>query len=1063
LKIDKKKLILEFMLINDVKMSPRILLQIFFILNIHFIYAQKGKPANIEMTVMPGISEAYFDAVKWRQLGPFRGGRSCTATGVPGKPNLYYMGTVGGGVWRTIDGGGTWECISDGYFGGSIGAVAVAESDPNVIYVGEGEQTLRGNVSPGKGLWRSTDAGKTWKYMGLPQSQHISRIRIHPTNPDLIYVGVLGNLWKSSTERGLYRSKDGGKNWEKILYENDRAGCGDVVFDPGNPRIIFASTWEMKRNGYRMDSGGEGSHLYKSTDGGDTWINISKNKGLPGGLWGIAGLTISPANPERIWACIEAEDGGLFRSDNGGQSWIKTSEDRELRQRAWYYSRITADSENPDVVYALNVPFLKSTDGGRTFKEMETPHSDHHDLWIDPANNQRMIVANDGGAQVSTDGGVNWTTYHNQPTAQFYRVTTDQSFPFKILGAQQDNSTVRISHRSTGSTLTDKDWEISAGGESAHLAPDPNNPEVVYAGTYKGYMSRFDHTTGQERSTNVWPFNPAGSGVEVMKYRFNWNFPLLFSPHNPKKLYAGSNYLHVTTNEGQSWEVISPDLTRNDPETLKSSGGPITQDNTGVEFYGNIFVIAESPKEEGVIWTGSDDGLLHVTRDGGKTWQNVTPPGSPKWNMFNCIDVNPHQPGSAYVAATHYKFGDYTPYLYKTVDYGKTWITITKGIDNTHYTRAIRVDPTRKGLLYAGTEWGMYISFDDGNYWQPFKLNLPIVSIHDLHIRDNTLIAATHGRSFWMIDDLSPIQEMNSEIKAKDFHLFTSKPTYRLAQENNAPSSLKEGENHPNGAVFHFYINDLAIKSPAISLEIFDDSGKSIQKWSKDSKNSKQKLNVTTGGNRFVWDLRYPGFTEFPGMVFYSSPNKGPKVMPGNYQATLSVDGKKSSIDFIVLPDPRLKNTQEDYKKQLDYLLKVRDKVSEANQAILDIRTIKKDLIYIKEKLGNQSLYKDLLIQAEELEREITKIENQIHQTKNIARQDALNYGIKVNNRLAFLLADQQLGDFPPTDQAEEVYDVLAKELDGYLNQLKPLIKSGVETLNAEAQKRQIPLLKEKG
>lgn len=1044
-------------------MSARILLLLLLVVNFQSVQAQKNKPASTEMTVMPGISEDYFDAVKWRQLGPFRGGRSCTATGVPGKPNLYYMGTVGGGVWRTTDGGGTWECISDGYFGGSIGAVAVSESDPNVIYVGEGEQTLRGNVSPGKGLWRSTDAGKTWKYIGLPQSQHISRIRIHPTNPDLIYVGVLGNLWKSSTERGLYRSKDGGKNWEKILYENDRAGCGDVVFDPGNPRIIFASTWEMKRNGYRMDSGGEGSHLYKSTDGGDTWVNISNGKGLPGGPWGIAGLAISPANPDRIWACIEAEDGGLFRSDNGGQSWTKTSEDRELRQRAWYYSRITADTENPEVVYALNVPFLKSTDGGKTFKEIETPHSDHHDLWIDPANNQRMIVANDGGAQISTDGGVNWTTYHNQPTAQFYRVTTDQSFPFKILGAQQDNSTIRISHRSSGPTLTDKNWEVSAGGESAHLAPDPNNPEVVYAGTYKGYMSRFDHTTGQERSTNVWPFNPAGSGVEVMKYRFNWNFPLLFSPHNPKRLYAGSNYLHVTSNEGQSWEVISPDLTRNEPETLKSSGGLITQDNTGVEFYGNIFAIAESPKEEGVIWTGSDDGLLHITRDGGKTWQNITPPGSPKWNMFNCIDVNPHQPGSAYVAATHYKFGDYAPYLYKTMDYGKTWTTITKGIDNSHYTRAIRVDPTRKGLLYAGTEWGMYISFDDGNFWQPFKLNLPIVSIHDLHIRDNTLIAATHGRSFWMIDDLSPIQEINSEIKAKDFHLFTSKPTYRLAQENNAPSSLKEGENHPNGAVFHFYINELALKSPAISLEIFDDSGKSIQKWSNDSKNPKQKLSVISGGNRFIWDLRYPGFTEFPGMVFYSSPNKGPKVTPGNYQATLSVDGKKSSIGFVILPDPRLKNTEADYKKQLDYLLKVRDKVSEANQAILDIRTIKKDLTYIKEKLGNQSLYKDLLLQAEALERDITNIENQIHQTKNIARQDALNYGIKVNNRLAFLLADQQLGDFPPTDQAEEVYDVLAKELDVYLHQLKPMLKTGVETLNAEAQKRQIPLLKERG
>ncbi|MCB0687631.1 MAG: glycosyl hydrolase, partial [Saprospiraceae bacterium] len=532
------------------------------------------------------FDSAFYSGVKWRLVGPFRGGRSATVTGVNNNPNLYYMGTAGGGVWKTNDGGNTWSCISDGFFGGSIGAVAVAPSDPNVIYVGEGEETVRGDVSSGWGCWKSQDAGNTWSKIGLSGTEHISRIRVHPENPDIVFVAAMGNLWKPNEERGIYKSTDGGKNWKKVLYISDHTAASDLILDPNNPRIIYAGMWDIKRNGYRMDSGGPGSGLWKSTDGGETWKEITESSGLPKDTWGIVGITVSPVNSNRLWVIIESLDGGVFRSDDGGSTWSKTNEDRALRQRAWYYSRIYADTQNEDMVYVMNVSYHRSKDGGKTFESFNAPHGDHHDLWIDPNNNQRMIIADDGGGQVSYDGGENWTTYHNQPTAQFYRVTTDNHFPYHILGAQQDNSTVRILHRTDGNAITESDWASSAGGESAHLAADPENPEIVYGGTYKGYMLRMDHSTGQVRSTNVWPYNPAGSGVEVMKYRFNWNFPILFSPHDPKKLYAGSNHLHVTTNEGQSWSVISPDLTRNDPETLKSSGGPITQDNTGVEFYG---------------------------------------------------------------------------------------------------------------------------------------------------------------------------------------------------------------------------------------------------------------------------------------------------------------------------------------------------------------------------------------------------------------------------------------------------------------------------------------------
>ena len=996
------------------------------------------------------FEEADFNALQWRLVGPFRGGRAGTIAGVKEKPNLYYMGTAGGGVWKTNDGGNTWSCISDGYFGGSIGAVAVAESDPNVLYVGEGEQTLRGNVSSGRGLWRSTDAGKSWKHIGLEESEHIGRIRIHPQDPDLVYVAAMGNLWIPNDMRGVYRSKDGGKNWERILFESDKAGAVDIILDPNNPRIIYASTWQMKRNGYRMDSGGPGSKLWKSTDGGENWEDITRNEGLPKGVLGIIGITVSPLNSERLWAIVEAADGGVFRSEDAGKTWTKTSSNRNLRQRAWYYSRIYADTQNEDLVYVLNVGFWVSKDGGKNFESIGTPHGDHHDLWINPNDNNIMAIADDGGGQVSFDQGENWTTYYNQPTSQFYRVTTDNHFPFRIYGAQQDNSTVRILHRSTGRSITEKDWEPSAGGESAHLAPDPNNPDIVYGGTYKGYMMRLDHSTGQVRSTNVWPDNPAGSGAEVMKYRFNWNYPIFFSPHNPKKLYAGSNRLHVSYNEGQSWEVISPDLSRNDPKTILSSGGPITQDNTGAEFYANIFAGGESPYEEGLLWIGSDDGMIHVSRDGGENWKNVTPPMSPDHNMINCIDPSPFEKGVAYVAATSYKFGDYTPYLFKTTNYGKEWELITSGIPKNYYTRAIRADQKRKGLLYAGTEWGMFISFDDGKSWSSMQLNLPITSIRDLHIKDNTLIAATHGRSFWMIDDLSPLQELSKEIVAKDAHLFKSKPAYRMAQGGGWGSinNKLEGTNHPNGVLFHYHLKQLDDQDEVV-LDILETNGDMIRSFGNKKKKKKEQLKLKKGGNRFVWDMRYPGFKEFPGMILYSSPNRGPKAIPGKYVARLTVNGKSSEQEFEIEADPRLKNSPEDFKNQFDYLIGVRDEVSVAHQAILDIRSLKKDVDYIKEKMAENPEAKELETLMKGFTEKMSTIENNIHMTKNQSYQDPLNYGIRINNRLAFLLADQQRGDFPPTNQALEFFEEVSKELDVEITKLDQLIEAELPKINA--------------
>ena len=1011
------------------------------------------------------FKESLYNGIQWRLVGPYRGGRAGTVAGVSQNPDLYYMGTAGGGVWKTTDAGSSWSCISDGYFGGSIGAVAVSESDPNIIYVGEGEQTLRGNVSSGNGIWKSMDAGETWKFIGLEGSEHIARIRIHPTNPDLVYIAAIGNLWKPNETRGIYRSNDGGQNWEKILYESNKAGAGDLVLDPNNPRIIYAATWEMNRNGYRMDSGGPDSKMYKSTDGGDSWTNISTYEGLPKGPWGIVGITVSPMDSNRVWALIEAEDGGLFRSDDAGKTWKKINENRALRQRAWYYSRIYADSQNIDKLYVMNVSYGVSTDGGKTFTLKNAPHGDHHDLWIDPNNNNRMIIADDGGAQISNDGGNNWSTYYNQPTAQFYRVTTDNTFPYRIYGAQQDNSTIRIFNRTTGSSIGESDWEPTAGGESAHLAPDPKNNDIVYGGTFKGYMMREDHSVDQTRSINIWPDNPAGSGAEIMKYRFNWNFPVKFSIHDTNRLYAGSNFLHVTTNEGQTWKTISPDLTRGLTETIKSSGGPITQDNTGAEFYSNLFAINESPLEKGVIWVGSDDGLIHITRDNGTTWENITPPAnmSPKLNMINCIDPSPFKKGTAYVAATSYKFGDYTPYLYKTSDYGKTWKVITKGIKNNHYTRAIRSDKVREGLLYAGTEWGMYISFDDGTNWSPFQLNLPITSIRDLHVRDNDLIAATHGRSFWMIDDLTPLHQLSLDLANSDFHLFEPDEAYRMQQSGgwSKPNTKLVGENHPDGAIINYYIKT-SKETDTVSIDILESDGTLIQQFSNIAKENKldpsapRPLKIKSGGNRFIWNMRYPGYTSFDGMVFYSSPNVGPKAAPGNYKVKMTYNGKSSEQKFTIVKDPRLPNSNEDYTRQFDFLIKVRNQVSRANDAITDLLRVKKDLDYLVNKTKDNKEIQELITG---FRTKMDVIENNIHMTKNQSRQDPLNYGIRINNRLAFLMADSQRGDYPPTDQSTQFFSEITQELNTEIDALNQLMEEYVTKINEQVSENKIQMI----
>lgn len=1006
------------------------------------------------------FDEGLYDALEYRLIGPYRGGRADSVTGVPGDRMTYYFASSGGGVWKTVDGGSKWMNISDGYFGGSVGAVAVSESDPNVVYAGLGEKTVRGNVSSNFGVWKSTDAGKTWTFLGLEDTRHIGRIRVHPTDPDTVYVAAMGDLWKSSEARGVYKSTDGGETWEKILYANEDAGAVDLVFQPGNPRIIYASTWNVRRTPHGFSSGGPGSDLWKSTDSGATWEKLSELENMPEGPLGIIGVTVSPANPDRVWALIEAEDGGVFRSDDAGATWKKINSDRALRSRAWYYTRIIADSQDENKVYVMNVRYAVSTDGGNTFSLHVAPHGDHHDLWIDPYDNQRMVIADDGGAQVSTDGGDSWSTYHNQPTMQFYRIATDDHFPYRIYGAQQDNSSIRVLHRSDGISITESDWEVTAGGESAYHAIDPDDNDIIYGGNYKGYLYRFNHANNQRRGINVWPLNPAGSGVEVMKYRFNWNFPTFFSHHDSDKLYAFSHRVHVSMDEGQNWADISPDLTRAIPETLVSSGGPITQDNTGVEYYATILTAAESPYEEGEMWTGSDDGLIHLTRDGGRSWDDVTPPGAPERLMWNSIDVHPTERGGAYVAGTMYKAGDFRPYLYKTTNYGRSWTEITDGIDNLHFTRVLRADPERAGLLYAGTEYGMYVSFNDGRDWQPFQLNLPETSITDLQVRDLNLIVATQGRGFYIIDDLTPLHQLNDAVADADTHLFKPKPSYRMRQNGRGERDpLLEGENHPNGVMLYFNLGETPDEESAASIEILESDGTLIKRFATDAEEDAEKFEAEAGANLFVWDMRYPDAVSFEGIILYSSNTKGPVAVPGTYRARLNYGGASVEQEFEILKDPRVLSSERDLQAQFDFLIKVRDKLSEANQAVIDIRKLYDDLDYLEGKLEGNDNAAPIMEAIASLREQASVIENNIHETRNEAYQDPLNFGIKLNNQLAYLATHESAGDFPPTSQGEAFRREVSAQIDEELEALETLMEEGVPEINLMISLEEIEML----
>ncbi len=1011
------------------------------------------------MPVPPrGYDPALFDTLQFRMIGPFRGGRSTAVTGVRGQPLVHYFGGTGGGVWKSTDGGQSWQNISDGFFGGSIGAIAVSEWDPNVIYVGGGEESIRGNVSHGYGMWKSTDAGKTWTFIGLPDSRHIGDIVIHPRNPDLVYVAVMGHAFGPNKERGVYRSKDGGKTWEQILFVSEDVGAVDLAMDPTNPRILYATLWRFRRTPYSFESGGEGSGLWKSTDGGDTWVELTHNPGMPEPPIGKIGITVS-ADPNRLYAIIEAHEGGVFRSDDGGKTWRRVNDDRNLRQRAWYYSHIVADPKDPDVVYVLNVGFWKSKDGGRTFTRIRTPHGDHHDLWIDPDDPRHMIIADDGGAQVTYDGGENWTTYYNQPTAQFYRVTTDNVFPYRIYGAQQDNSTVRIYSRSDGPGISERDWEPTAGGESGWLAPDPKDPEIVYGGSYGGYLERYDHRTRQRRRVDIWPDNPMGHGAKDLKYRFNWNFPILFSRHDPNVLYAAANVLFKTTNEGQSWEQISPDLTRNDTTKMGPSGGPITKDNTSVEYYGTIFALAESVHEPGVIWTGSDDGLIYLTRDGGKTWQNVTPPPSimPEWIQINSIEPDPFNPGGLYVAATMYKWDDFRPYLYKTKDYGRTWQKITNGIAEDHFTRVIRADPERPGLLYAGTESGLYISFDDGEHWQRFQLNLPIVPITDLAIKGTDLIVATQGRSFWVLDHLEVLRQLTPELARQEVILFKPKDTYRLRRGFRRQPPGGMGENPPAGVAIFFYLKEKPDTATVVKLEILEEDGDVIRTFATNAKKRRDRLEVRAGSNKFVWDMRYPDAEGFEGLIMWAASLRGPLAPPGTYRVRLTVGDQVHEQTFRLLKDPRSKATDEDLQAQFAFLMEVRDKLSEVHRTIKRIREVRQDIRRVLRRLPDDSTGMALRRQGRAIVQKLTEVEEALYQTKNRAPQDPLNFPIRLNNKLAALMGVVGTGDFRPTDQAIAVKNELVAQIDGWLARYREVVERELSAFNEAVLALRLP------
>lgn len=1047
---------------------------------------------------------------QWRCIGPFRGGRVVAVAGDYQDPNVFYFGGCAGGVWKTTDAGTYWQNVSDGFFNtAAVGALAVAPSDPNVIYAGTGETTIRIDVSHGDGVYKSTDAGKTWQHVGLSDTRFIGKIRVHPHNPDLVYVAALGHAHGSNDERGVYKSDDGGATWRRVLFVNNQAGAVDLSLDPTNPRVLYAAIWEGYRSFWQISSGGPNSGLWRSTDGGETWTNLSDKPGMPQGIKGKIGVAASPAQAGRVWALVEHKtEGGLYRSDDGGDTWQRISDNQHLISRAWYYMHLTADPQDPQTVYVNNLKLWHSTDGGKTFSEIDTPHGDNHDLWIDPLNPQRMIQGNDGGANVSLNGGATWSTIYNQPTAQFYHIATDTRTPYHVYATQQDNSSLAVPSRTMRAGILWGDCYIAGSGESGYIAVRPDDPDIVYVGAIGSApgggncLQRYDHRTKQIRLITTWPETMGGYGASEDRYRFAWTYPIVLSPHDPNVLYVGGNRVFRTTNEGQTWEPISPDLTRADPETLQPSGGPINRDSIGAETYATVYAFAESPHERGVLWAGSDDGLLHLSRDNGQTWQNITPPDLGEWSLISCIELSPHDANTAYIAATRYKEDDYQPYLYKTTDGGQSWQRINSGIAEHDFTRVIRTDPARQGLLYAGTETGLYISFDDGALWQRFQGNLPVAPVYDLLRKDRDLIVATHGRSIWIMDDVSPLHQVDAPAPAQDAQLLKPGTAWHAApgidwssalpnSKNYISSSggafvvhttpenavvrtfLDAGQNPPSGAIITYFLKEKP--SEVVSLRFADATGREIRtftsvapasdtdtKQAKTASEDKQlKIPAHAGWNRFVWDLGYPPATKVQGTDPAAEMTvPGPAAAPGPYQVTLTVGDQQFTESFEVVCDPAAPATTEDLQAQFSLLMQIHQKTDDVTTTLNQMRDLRQQLDGWRMRAQDQPNGQSISDAAAALRDRVLEIEETL-QVPDLRSgwADSLNVGVRLLEQIVALPSVVALGNYRPTDAAYAVFEHLSAKIDAQLDRLGRLIAQDVPAFNGQVAAAQFGAL----
>ncbi len=1034
------------------------------------------------------------DKLRWRCIGPPRGARSIAVAGDPATPAVFYFGACAGGLWKTYDGGTYWENISDGYFEtASVGAVAVAESDPNVIYAGMGEACVRLDGSYGDGVYRSTDAGKTWTNVGLRDTRHIARVRIHPANPELVYVAALGHAFGPHPDRGVYRTADGGESWEKVLASGDEVGAIDLSMDPTNPRRLFAATWRMRRSFWNIESGGQGSGLFRSDDGGDSWVDLSENPGFPSGPLGRIGVAVSPAMPGRVWATVEARERGLYRSDDDGETWELLTDDRDLQGRPWYYQHVFADPVNPDTVWVLNYSLWRSIDGGRNFEEVSAPHGDHHDLWIDPRDPQRMIEGADGGACVSFNGGDTWSTLYNQLTAQFYRLDTDNRFPYNVYATQQDNTAIMVPSAADDIAINWADCRAVGSSESGHIAAHPENPDVVFSGAIGsapgggGILLRHDRSTGQTRIVTVWPEDYSGVGARDMKHRFQWTFPILFSPHDHNTLYVAGERVFKSTDEGGSWTAISPDLTRNDPSKMQPSGGEITREATGGETYCTIQALAESTLEKGQLWAASDDGLVHLSRDGGASWRDVTPGQLPEWTLISTIEPSHHVPGKAYLAGTRYKFDDPSPILMRTSDYGATWTTITEGIPADEYTRVIREDHETPGLLFAGTELGIHVSFDDGENWQPIQANLPINPVHDLKVKGNDLIAGTHGRSIWILDDLNVVRQVAESVDSDGPRLFTPRRTYRLpgsimhdsplpgknyhqhgigaastyvmkktADGDAVPSFLDAGEGPPGRVVIHYYLPEPV----DVEITFLDNAGEVIRTFSSVTPEDSDDpvAPAAAGLNRFAWDMLYPAATQVPGDLATAGKPTAPHAPPGRYTVRLTVGGTELTQEFEIAKDPRVAATQADLQEKFDLHARIRDRLSEVNSAIIELRDVRQQVAHWAsraESAGNGA--GDLTRVCSRLTDDLDSAEKRLMKVGFRGALDRPNMRPTINTRLSELCEVVAVADFAPPRQAYDVFEALSRDAGEELAALRKTIDDGVTELDRLIRGHGIP------